>query len=62
MSNKAIAIVVGVVVVFGGAYFAMRGGSGSDANSIAVGEQNPAMQNGNSSVVESTNPNGKKIK
>jgi hypothetical protein len=61
MSNKVIAIVVGVVVVLGGAYYAMKGGSAGDANSIAVGEQNPAMQNGNSSGVESTNPSGKKM-
>jgi len=42
MSNKVIAIVVGVVVVFGGVYFAMRGGSDkvADTNSIAVGEPN----------------------
>ncbi len=44
MSNKVIAIVVGVVVVLGGAYYAMRGTSESvkDTNSIAVGEPNPS--------------------
>lgn len=51
MNNKVIAIVVGVVVVLGGVYFAMKGDSGSvsDTNSIAVGEQNPATPTENTS-------------
>ncbi len=51
MSNKVIAIVVGVVVVLGGAYYAMRGTSESvkDTNSIAVGEPNPSTPVENSS-------------
>jgi hypothetical protein len=51
MSNKVIAIVVGVVVVLGGAYYAMRGTSESvkDTNSIAVGEPNPSAPTENTS-------------
>lgn len=51
MSNKVIAIVVGVVVVLGGAYYAMRGTSESvkDTNSIAVGEPNPSAPAENTS-------------
>lgn len=51
MSNKVIAIVVGVAVVLGGAYYMMRGGSekSTETNSIAVGEQNPTTGNENTS-------------
>lgn len=51
MSNKVIAIVVGVVVVLGGAYYAMRGGGESvkDTNSIAVGEPNGTTPTENTS-------------
>ncbi len=48
MNNKIIAGVVGVVVVLGGAYFAMSGDKTSDssvqenAQGIAVGEPNPS--------------------
>lgn len=54
MSKQAIASVLGVVVVLVVGYFAF-GKTKSD------GIQNSAMQNGNSSGVESTNPNAKKM-
>ncbi len=51
MSNKVIAVVVGVVVVLGGAYYAMRGTSTEvpNTNSIAVGEPNPSTPSENTS-------------
>ncbi|KND49844.1 MAG: hypothetical protein AB198_00350 [Parcubacteria bacterium C7867-003] len=51
MSNKVIAIVVGMVVVLGGVYFATRDSSSmvSPENSIAVGEQNPSTPTENTS-------------
>ena len=53
MNKQVIAVVLAVVVV-GGAFFAY---TKMNNKSGAVAEQNPYMQNGNSSGVESTNPN-----
>jgi len=50
MNNKTIAVVLGVILVFGGVYLGFSKMKGSE------GVKNPAMENGNDSGVETTSP------
>ncbi len=57
MNKQALGLIAALIIIVGGFY----GYSKILKNPAEVAVQNPAVQNGNSSQVESTNPNAKKM-